>query len=378
MNWQAPSPRPGGPGEPIPPHVAPQAPPAMPGPGWYPDPTRPATWRYWDGAHWTHHLAPMHAPVVRDPYSFSAWFEQGTELVKAVVRRVGIAVLVIHLVAYGAATAVAAALLSGRTGDRLHDLVDHLDTMFDGTDDIRDAEWDRARELFGDVVGPLVAIAAVAIVIVALVTVWTMTLTARAAFDALAEPDPAGKHAVVQPPSLVATTMRRCGPVLVASVVLGLLTAVVMAVPLVPFALALVADASPAVVGITVTLGILAAIVGVCWVAGRLSLTLALAARGGHGLGLRRSWELTEGHFWPVVGRLLLAGLLASVVTLPFGFSNSVTLVIGVWVTIAFVVLGQALSGAASVLLVTPAQVLTIDHLEDRRAADRSSPLGPG
>ncbi len=30
-----------------------------PHPNWYPDPATPGLWRYWNGAHWTEHTAPM-------------------------------------------------------------------------------------------------------------------------------------------------------------------------------------------------------------------------------------------------------------------------------------------------------------------------------
>ena len=35
--------------------------------GWYPDPHLPATLRYFDGAQWTHHLAPMQQPAYPQP-----------------------------------------------------------------------------------------------------------------------------------------------------------------------------------------------------------------------------------------------------------------------------------------------------------------------
>ena len=70
----------------------------MPVAGWYPDPDRQATWRYWDGAMWTHHSAPMHAATPRDPYSFGAWFEDSRTAVGAVLRRVAVAVVIANLV----------------------------------------------------------------------------------------------------------------------------------------------------------------------------------------------------------------------------------------------------------------------------------------
>lgn len=39
----------------------------LPPPGWYADPERPRTWRYWDGAQWTAHRAPVTQPVAAPP-----------------------------------------------------------------------------------------------------------------------------------------------------------------------------------------------------------------------------------------------------------------------------------------------------------------------
>jgi hypothetical protein len=44
-------------------------------PGWYPDPERPGLLRWWDGAQWSHHLAPAMPPVQQggtDGYAIAA------------------------------------------------------------------------------------------------------------------------------------------------------------------------------------------------------------------------------------------------------------------------------------------------------------------
>ena len=70
----------------------------MPPSGWYDDTEHPWTWRYWDGAYWTDHRAPMWVPPVRDPKSLSAWFERSVAAVKVAVRRVGVVLASMWLV----------------------------------------------------------------------------------------------------------------------------------------------------------------------------------------------------------------------------------------------------------------------------------------
>lgn len=373
VTWQEQPPQEAG-ANPIRPAYAPHTPPPMPGAGWYPDPGQPTAWRYWDGAQWTQHVAPMQFRSPRDPYSFGAWFEATTALVKATLRRVGVLVAGVQVAAYALVGVLTAAVFSGPTGDRWGELIDHLEQVFDDGDDITDAEWDRAGELFGDVAGSLILLGIVAVVVLGVVSLWTVALTARASWDESSDTSSAGHRSVVQPRSLFAGAMARLPAVFASALIVGIIGTAALLVPVMPFLLSLAVGAGSATLGITATLGAIAAVVAVCWVSGRLSLSLVLAARGGDGLGIRRSWALTDGHYWQVVGRLLIAGLLASVITAPFGFLNGVPFVFGMWFGIAVLTFLQALSSAASVLLVTPAQVMTARHLEAQETVD---PVGP-
>jgi hypothetical protein len=66
-----------------------------------------------------------------------------------------------------------------------------------------------------------------------------------------------------------------------------------------------------------------------------------------------------------VVGRLLVAGLIASVVTLPLSFVSGFAAAISFMFLVMFMLVIQAVSSAASVLVTTPAQVVLWQHLSD-------------
>jgi len=104
-------------------------------------------------------------------------------------------------------------------------------------------------------------------------------------------------------------------------------------------------------------------IVLACWIGGRLSLAPVGAALEGNGLGIGRSWDLTRGHYWAVVGRLIVASLIASVVTMPLGFVSGFAAAVSLWFLVVFNVIVQAISAAASVLVTAPAQVVLWEHL---------------
>jgi len=77
----------------------------------------------------------------------------------------------------------------------------------------------------------------------------------------------------------------------------------------------LAAVAGP-VVGVLVAVAAgLAALVLMLWLMARFSLAGPAALREG-GLGLRRSWTLSKGKAWPLLGGLIVSGLLAMVVSL--------------------------------------------------------------
>ena len=155
-------------------------------------------------------------------------------------------------------------------------------------------------------------------------------------------------------------------PVVVASylVLVAMFTAIIVG-PVIPMVVAIAADANPAVIGATAAVGIPVAIVLACWLGGRLSLALVGAALGGRDSGIRRSWDLTRTHYWGVVGRLIIASLIASVVTMPLSFVSGFAAAISFMFLVMVMLVIQAVSSAASVLVIAPAQVVLWHHLTD-------------
>jgi hypothetical protein len=56
---------------------------SLPPAGWFDDPERPDTYRYWDGAEWTDHRAPKSAPAMHEDNSGIGIVSSGWELFKA-------------------------------------------------------------------------------------------------------------------------------------------------------------------------------------------------------------------------------------------------------------------------------------------------------
>jgi hypothetical protein len=191
-------------------------------------------------------------------------------------------------------------------------------------------------------------------VLYAVIAVVGLVLAARAA-----------AHPTESSGSLIGAAFRRLPAVAASYFVLTVLFSAVLVGPLVPMIVAIVAEAGSAAIATTAVLGVPAAIVLACWLGGRLSLAVVGAALGGHGLGIRRSWHLTRGHYWGVVGRLIVAGLIASVVTMPLSFVSGFAAAISFMFLFMFMLVIQAVSSAASVLVTAPAHVVLWQHLSD-------------
>lgn len=63
---------------------------SLPPSGWYPDPERPRTWRYWDGRQWTAHRSPV-ATSAPTPPRRPVWSPAGVLVTLAVIVGTGIA-----------------------------------------------------------------------------------------------------------------------------------------------------------------------------------------------------------------------------------------------------------------------------------------------
>ncbi len=352
----------------------------MPPAGWYVDPHQQANWRYWDGTAWTVHVSPRVPPTIRDPYSFSSWFEDSTAVVKVALRRAAIAVVAVSAALVIAAIGIVTMVWRSDDARELRDLLE-VDDWFDNPSpvELTDAEVDRAIDLFQDLFWAWLPVLIVFGVVAVVLSLWMTSFTARVAWEAVeANADRDEHRSIIEPPSTFSMSIRRLPAVLGSGIVVGAIVLAALAVPLIPMFIALAAGAGGVVIGVTATLGGIAAIVLMCWLIGRLYLATVLAARGGHGVGVRRSWELTEGHYWGTVGRLIVAGLIASAVVIPFNFTNGFVAAFGVWVGLTIVVLGQAASSAANVLISVPSQVVLADHLAAQHDARDDGERGRG
>jgi hypothetical protein len=102
------------------------------------------------------------------------------------------------------------------------------------------------------------------------------------------------------------------------------------------------------------------------WVWVRLALASVIAAAGGEGIGVARSWKLTHGQFWYAAGRLIVTGLIAGAAG---GVINSVTgfgqfLDFAAYVAILFAL--QTVAFTASIVVTVSGHLVTIEQLVDR------------
>jgi hypothetical protein len=329
----------------------------MPEAGWYDDPEQPLTWRYWDGAAWTHHRSPMWVPPVRDPRSLSEWFERALASVKVVARRVGALLAAVWLLV-GAATGLVflVAYNSGR-GRELRRLleIDSLFSPFETTTTVlTDAEADRAWELTQDLFWSALPWMILVIVMSVCLSLWSVALVALAVRS---EHD----EVVVD---LAGAAVRRIPAVLASGMIVAAIFAGALSLAWLPVVLVIALGGGGGAIVSTVLFAVLLTLVLVAWLWGRLSLASVIAAAGGHGVGVRRSWDLTDDRFWFVFGRLLLTGLTASVVgTVLNSFTGLLQFVSFSVYTFVFLFF-QTVGVVISVVVTVCGHLATIDQAE--------------
>jgi hypothetical protein len=343
----------------------PTGPPPMPLSGWYDDPEVPWTWRYWDGARWTDHRAPMWVPPPRDPQSFSSWFERSVAAAKVAIRRVG-ALLVGVWILFGLAGwwLVVSAFDSDR-GRELRRLLDIDGSAFGGstptlTDDEADRAWELVQDIFWSALPWVVLLGAGFVVLAA----WSVALVVRAVQPHRADP-PTGAGPVERLGDIVGAAMRRVPAVVGSGAVVFLVFAGVWIVAWLPVVFIAAIDGGGAAILLTVVFVVLLVVVAMAWLWARLALASVTAAAGGWGIGIRRSWELTHGRLWYVAGRLIITGLIAGAAG---GVVNSVTwfgqfLGFGAYVAILFAF--QSVAVAASIAVTVCGHLVTIEQLVD-------------
>ncbi|HYN34553.1 MAG TPA: DUF2510 domain-containing protein [Ilumatobacteraceae bacterium] len=344
--------------------TAPTSPPLMPPPGWYPDPEQAWTWRWWDGSRWTDLRAPQSGWLPhRDPHSFSAWFEDSFAAFKAVTRRAGWLIALVWIVATALIGIFVVAVYNSSKGREIRELVD-FDQAFgsDSTVLLTDAELDRVGELARDI---LIAASPWMIVLaIVLVITWTFATALAARVAARVG---SGTVDQVGRADDAADAVRRAPVVFVSLLALAGISLGMVLAAFAPMLLAIGVGGGGGVVAVAGVFGLLAAFAATFWIFGRLSLAPAIAAIGDHGIGVRRSWELTDGHFWGVVGRLVIASLIAGAATFPFSFFNSFGVAFGFSAWLTLVLLLQAASSVIATLVNIPAQVVLVEHLTEQR-----------
>lgn len=341
----------------------------MPPPGWYADPEQAWTWRWWDGSRWTDLRSPQTTGPTSNPYSFSAWFQQSFDCFKAIVVRVGVFIgLLWGVLALLGWFAVVFVLNSskGREVRSLLQLDDLAGTGDSASVTLTDAEVDRVIDLTIDIL-----VASIPWMIgFALVTtsawLWTTALAAIVGHrsgdtDTVVDRSDAAADAIGRVPAVLASF------VVIAAITLGALTLL-----MIPMIVAIAVGGSGVVIALTAVFGFLAGFALMWWLWVRLSLAIVVAAIGEHGIGVRRSWELTDGHFWGVAGRLVIASLIASAVTMPFSLLNGFGFAFGFVTYVALLVVMQAVSTVAAILVSVPSQLVLVRHLTEQHA----TPLG--
>jgi hypothetical protein len=297
------------------------------------------------------------------------WFERSIAKVKLAARRVGLVLIGLWFVLGACSAGLVIAVFDGGRGRELRDLLD-LDQRAIGpngssTVELTTAEADRVWELVGELfraalpwllllVVVFIALAVWSVALVAQVVSATVTDSASAATGADVRADPLGavaRRAVARMPAVLGSGI----------VVFGLLMGSWLTVTL-PVVLVAVVGGGGAAIVLTAVFAVLFVGVLTAWLWVRLTLASVIAASGGFGIGVRRSWQVSHGQFWFIAGRLLVTGLVAAAASWVVNVVTWIGPFLGFAVYIALLLLLQSVAIAVSMLVTVCGHLVTVDQ----------------
>jgi hypothetical protein len=231
-----------------------------------------------------------------------------------------------------------------------------------GSPELTDAEAERAWELIQDMFWsalPWIVLLALAGVVA---SAWSVALVAEAV-----QQHPVDSPDAVQPAvsagSVIAGAIRRVPAVVASGVVVVAVHAAVWALGALGLVIVALVGGGAAAIALT-AIFVVPPLIGVTvWLWGRLTLATVIAATGGHGIGVRRSWDVTQGRFWFVVARLLMAGLIAGVAGGVANAASGLGQFFGLVVLVAIVFLSHAVAAVAAIVVTACGHLAAIDQL---------------
>jgi hypothetical protein len=267
------------------------------------------------------------------------------------------------------------AVFDGDRGRELRRLLDIEQNTFGGTTvttELTDAEaeraWELVQEIFWSALPWMILVGLTFVVLAA----WSLAVAVQAVKTDRADgSDPVVVATVATAPveslaSIAGAAVRRAPAVIGSGIVVFAAFAVVWTVAWLPLVLVAVAGGEAAAIVLTVLFVVLLLAVATAWLWVRLSLAAVIAAAGGHGIGLTRSWALTSSNFWYAAGRVLITALIVGVANGVINSATGFAQFLGFGTYLAIVFLLQAVTMAAASIITAAGHLVAIDQLADR------------